>query len=91
MILKEKKQNKKVISRINRVVGQISGVRKMIESDRSYEDVIIQIAAIRAALGQLSVVILQNHMGESIPKAIKNGKSEELIDSFNKVMKQMLK
>jgi len=84
-------RKKKVISRINRVVGQISGVRKMIESDRNYEDVIIQIAAIRSALGQLSVVILQNHMGEGIPKAIKSGKSEELIDSFNKVMKQLLK
>ena len=82
---------KKAISRLNRVNGQINGLKNMIESNRDCVDVIIQIAAIRAAVGQFGAMLVQDHMEECIHTAIKKGNSKELVDSLNKVMKQMLK
>jgi len=82
---------KNVISRLNRIGGQISGVKNMIESGRACDDIIIQMAAIRAAVGQLSAMMVQEHMEECIKGAIAKGNSKELVSSLNKVMKQMLK
>ena len=83
--------DKKLISRLNRMSGQINGVKKMIASKRACADIIIQIAAIRAAAGQLGAMVLQDHMEECVQAAIKKGNSKALVDSLNKVMKQMLK
>ena len=90
-MIKNEGSNKKMTSRINRIAGQVNGLKKMVESNRDCADVIIQIAAIRAAAGQLGAVIVQDHMEECVRSAIKSGKSEELVNSLNKVMKQMLK
>ena len=90
-MLKEINLEKKAISRLNRIAGQINGVKRMIESKRDCADIIIQIAAIRAAVGQLGAMMVQDHMEECVLNAIKKGNSKELIVSLNKVMKQMLK
>jgi DNA-binding FrmR family transcriptional regulator len=81
---------RKAVSRLNRVNGQINGLKKMIESERDCVEVIIQIAAIRAAIGQLGSMLVQDHMEECVQAAIKKGNSKELVASLNKVMKQML-
>ena len=52
-MLKKEQSKKKIISRLNRINGQVNGVKKMIESSRDCGEIIIQMAAIRAAVGQL--------------------------------------
>jgi DNA-binding FrmR family transcriptional regulator len=47
---------------INRVAGQVAGIRKMIEEDRYCLDVLNQIAAVRSALDQLGVNLLTGHL-----------------------------
>ena len=89
-MLKNKEQNN-ANSRLNRIAGQINGVKRMIEGNRDCSEVIIQIAAIRAALGQLGIMMMEEHLEESIRIAITTGKREELDSTLNKVMKQMLK
>lgn len=91
MMIKENVLNQKAISRLNRISGQINGVKKMIESNRDCAEVVIQIAAVRAAVSQLGAMLVQDHMEECVQKAIKKGNSKELVNSLNKVMKQMLK
>ncbi len=88
---KEEIIKNKAISRLHRISGQINGVKKMIESDRDCADVVIQIAAIRAAVGQLGAMLVQDHMEECVQKALKKGNSKELVNSLSKVMKQILK
>ena len=63
----------------------------MIESCRDYADVNIQILAIRAALAQIEIMMVEDHLEDSIRTAIKTGKREELDSSLGKVIKQMLK
>ena len=88
---KEEMSKKKVISRLNRIGGQINGVKNMIESGRDCTEIIIQMSAIRAAVGQLGAMMVQDHMEECVHSAIKKGNSKELVASLNKVMKQMLR
>jgi DNA-binding FrmR family transcriptional regulator len=49
-------------ARINRVVGQVGGIKKMIEEDRYCVDILNQIAAVRSALDQLGVNLLTGHL-----------------------------
>ena len=48
--------------RINRVAGQVAGIKKMIDEDRYCVDILNQIAAVRSALDQLGVQMLTGHL-----------------------------
>jgi DNA-binding FrmR family transcriptional regulator len=50
---------KKVVARIRRVAGQLDGVSRMIEADRTSVDVLLQLASAQAALGQAGKVVLR--------------------------------
>jgi CsoR family transcriptional regulator, copper-sensing transcriptional repressor len=48
--------------RINRIAGQVNGIKKMIDDDRYCVDILNQIAAVRSALDQLGVQMLTSHL-----------------------------
>lgn len=83
----------KLIARINRIEGQIRGLKKMVEADRDCLQVLKQIAAAGGALRSLGAVILEDHLKGCVATAIhhKNYKSEEriaeVIEIFNKFNK----
>lgn len=84
--------HKKVIARINRVEGQIRGLKKMVEEDRDCFQVLKQIAAASGALRSLGAVILEDHLKGCVATAIQtqDNTSElisEVIDIFNKFSK----
>ena len=91
IMAKTKAQKTIVVNRLNRISGQINGVKRMIESDRECTDIITQMSAIRAAVGQLGALMVQGHMEECLQRAIKEGRSKELVMTLNKIMKQMLR
>ena len=53
---------KKLITRVNRIAGQIGGVQRMVEQDRYCVDILHQIAAVRSALDRLGVELLTKHL-----------------------------
>jgi CsoR family transcriptional regulator, copper-sensing transcriptional repressor len=57
-----KEIREKVLDRVKRIGGQITGVQRMIEEDRYCVDVLNQIAAVRSALDALGVELLTNHL-----------------------------
>ena len=57
--IRKEEDKKKLISRINRLKGQMDGIRKMIEDDRYCGDVLIQLAAISSSVKSLSSVIFE--------------------------------
>ena len=63
----------KLANRLNRVEGQIRGIRKMIAEDRYCIDVLTQLRAVRAALARVETVMLQDHLGHCIESAIVKG------------------
>jgi DNA-binding FrmR family transcriptional regulator len=48
--------------RLSRISGQVTGLQKMVEGDRGCSDILQQIVAVRAALDQLGVVFLSEHL-----------------------------
>lgn len=77
--------------RLNRITGQINGIKKMFENDRECPDVLIQIAAVRSALATLGLLITEDHIEHCVTDAFQKGNGEESIASLNKALKQMLK
>ncbi|MEQ1935883.1 MAG: metal-sensitive transcriptional regulator [Fimbriimonadaceae bacterium] len=50
------------IKRINRINGQVSGIQRMVESERACNEILQQVTAVRSALDQLGVLLLTDHL-----------------------------
>lgn len=84
------KLKKSLITRLNRVEGQVRGIKGMIEKDCYCDDVLNQIAAATAALNGISKLVLENHIRNCVVDKIKddeNGIIEELIITIDKMLK----
>jgi DNA-binding FrmR family transcriptional regulator len=79
-----------LISRLNRIEGQIRGVKGMIERDTYCDDVLNQIAAAQSALNSVGKLLLEGHMKSCVVERIQAGEHEvidELLITVNKLMK----
>lgn len=79
-----------LVSRLNRIEGQIRGVKGMIEKDTYCDDILNQIAAIQSALNSVGKLLLEGHMKSCIIERIQAGEHEvidELLVTVNKLMK----
>ena len=77
----------KLGTRINKLIGQMNGIKKMIEDDRYCDDILIQLSAIDKSIKSLANVILDNHMHTCLIENIENGNYEvinEIIDLFKR-------
>lgn len=81
---------KKLINRLNRISGQINGIRKMVENSAYCTDILIQVAAANAALNSFSKELLSEHIRTCVADNIRNGNDEvidELVETLRKLMK----
>lgn len=63
-----------LVHRLNRIEGQVRGVRKMVESDAYCTDILVQVSAVSAALNAFSRELLGQHIRTCVAEDIKNGK-----------------
>ncbi|WP_223703094.1 metal-sensitive transcriptional regulator [Sutcliffiella deserti] len=81
---------KGLISRLNRVEGQVRGVKRLIEEDTYCDDVLTQIAAIQSALNSVGKLLLEGHMKSCVVERIQDGDTEvieELLVTVKRLMK----
>ncbi len=81
---------KDLIHRLNRIEGQIRGIRGMVEKDCYCVDILTQVAAANAALNSFNKKLLANHIKTCVTNDIKAGKEEtvdELVLALQKLMK----
>jgi DNA-binding FrmR family transcriptional regulator len=79
-----------LISRLNRIEGQVRGVKGLIEKDTYCDDVLNQIASIQSALNGVGKLLLEHHMKSCVIERIQEGDTEaidELLITVNKLMK----
>lgn len=84
------KAKSNLLTRLNRIEGQIRGVKGMVEKDVYCDDILNQIAAIQAALNGVGKLLLEGHMKSCVMERIQEGDSEvidELLKTMNKLMK----
>lgn len=80
---------KALINRLNRIEGQIRGIKSMVENDEYCIDILDQIAASRAALGSLANLLLEDHLRTCVAEGIKNG-DDEIISELTKTIKKII-
>ncbi len=81
---------KNLIHRLNRIEGQIRGIRGMVEKSAYCTDILIQVAAANAALNAFTKELLADHIKTCVAQDIRNGKDEtvdELVATLQKLMK----
>lgn len=81
---------KKLIHRLNRIEGQIRGIKGMVENNAYCPDILIQSAAVNAAISAFNKELLANHIRTCVADDIRNGKDEaidELVVTLQKLMK----
>lgn len=84
-------EERKIINnRINRIEGQLRGIKKMVDEDVYCNDILVQLSAVQNSVKSLSNHILENHLYTCVTNDIENGKTEivdELINLFKKFNK----
>ena len=81
---------RKLMNRLNRVEGQVRGVKKMLEEEQYCFDILTQVSAIQAALNSFNKELLSSHIHSCVVSEIQNGNTEvvdELCESIKKLMK----
>lgn len=81
---------KALIHRLNRIEGQIRGIRSMVEESAYCVDILNQAAAANAALNAFSRELLENHLRTCVSEDIRQGK-DETIDEFAQIIKRLMK
>ncbi len=80
----------KLINRLNRIEGQVRGIRGMVESNAYCTDILVQVSAVNAALNAFNKELLANHIRTCVSEDIRAGKDEtvdELVATLQKLMK----
>jgi DNA-binding FrmR family transcriptional regulator len=77
-----------VINRLKRIEGQIRGLMKMIEDDKSCEDILIQISSAKSALHKTGQVILEGHLHHCVLDGIREGNEEETFKKLSSAIEQ---
>lgn len=81
---------KKLCNRLSRIEGQVRGIKKMVEENAYCPDILMQSAAVTAAMNAFNRELMSNHIKHCVARDIRNGKDEtidELVHTLEKLMK----
>ena len=87
---RSEEERKKLIHRLNRIEGQIRGIRGMVEKDAYCTDILIQSAAVNAAVNAFNKDLIASHIRGYVARDIRDGNDEvidELVATLQKLMK----
>ncbi len=87
---RNEKEFKDLIHRLNRIEGQVRGIRRMVEEEHYCVEILTQVSAIQSALNSFNKVLLGNHIRSCVVEDIRQGNNEvieELLKTIQKIMK----
>ncbi len=87
MTIRSDEDKKTLISRLNRIEGQIRGVANMVNEDRYCDDILIQLSAIDKSIKSLANLLLKKHMKSCVKESLNDGDDtilEEIVDLFKR-------
>ncbi|WP_294206603.1 metal-sensing transcriptional repressor [uncultured Solobacterium sp.] len=83
-------EQKKLVTRLKRIEGQVRGIQKMVEDDLYCPDILVQVSAVTSALNSFNKELLACHIRGCVANDIRQGKDEsidELVTVLQKLMK----
>ena len=87
---REEKEYRCLVNRLNRIEGQIRGIKNMLENDAYCTDILIQVSAVSAALNAFNKELLSRHLHTCVAENIRQGDDsviDELVVTLQKLMK----
>ncbi|WP_255573633.1 metal-sensitive transcriptional regulator [Deefgea tanakiae] len=78
-----------LVKRLNRIVGQVSGITRMVEEEKYSGDILNQVAAARSALDALGLILLEQQTQDCIAQALKTGNGQEAAEQLMQVVKKV--
>ena len=90
MTHRSEEERKKLINRLNRIEGQIRGIRGMVEKDVYCTDILIQSAAVNAAVNAFNKDLLASHIKGCVARGLKEG-DEEVIDELVAALQKLMR
>ncbi len=85
--VRSEEEKKQLTSRLNRISGQLDGIKRMVDDDRYCADILIQLSAVDKAIKSLASIILDNHMHSCVLNSIQEGdltKIDEIVELFRR-------
>jgi DNA-binding FrmR family transcriptional regulator len=86
-------QQQALVTRLNRIEGQVRGIRRMVQEPRLCVELLQQLAAAEAALNRISLAVFRFHVESCVPEGVEKGEPErterlkELVDIFDRFAK----
>ncbi len=87
--IRDEKEYKDLMNRLNKIEGQVRGIKKMLEENAYCPDILIQVSAISSALNSFNKVLLDNHMNTCVVENIQKGNLEVVVELTNTLKKLM--
>lgn len=88
--VRSEEEYKKLLNRLSRIEGQVRGIKAMVENSDYCPDILVQCAAVNAAMNSFSKELLASHIRSCVVEDIRAGKDEtidELVATLQKLMK----
>jgi DNA-binding FrmR family transcriptional regulator len=80
-----------ILKRLRRIEGQIRGIQKMIDENKSCTDTLTQVAAVRAAINKVGSLILEKHSMTCIQNVVSSDDKEKALNDLTKTMKSFMR
>ena len=87
---RSEKEYKDLVNRLNRIEGQVRGIKGMVERDAYCIDILVQVAAVNAALNSFNKILLANHIKTCVADDVREGR-EEAIDELVSILQKLMK
>ena len=85
------KDKDELLARLNKIEGQVRGIRKMIEEDRYCADILQQIAALKSAYDAVALILLEDHLRGCTADAIRAGEGDRPIQDLVDVVRRFVR
>lgn len=88
--IRSDKQKKVLLNRLKRIEGQVRGIQSMLENDAYCNDVLMQSAAVNAAMNAFNKELLANHIRNCVVRDIREG-DDEIVDELVAIIQKLMK
>lgn len=80
-----------LLNRVNKIEGQIRGIKKMIEDEKYCVDILTQIKASRSALKSLELLVLEGHLNHCLVSAVESRSKNEAFEKVDEILELLRK
>ena len=84
---RSEEQIKQLVSRLNRISGQLSGIKKMVEENRYCGEVLVQVSAVESAVRAFGYLVLEDHLATCVSERIRAGDADVVRETVELVKK----